>query len=82
MNQLKTEEPYNSDIVLQMQLIARTAPNLRIRYSHSLTMVVKKLITRRKPAGIRHNSYIEVPQRLNAVELKKAMLVGFVEGDG
>ena len=82
LNQLKTEEPYNSDIVLQMQLIARTAPNLRIRYSHSLTMVVKKLIIRRKPAGIRYNSYIEVPQRLNAVELKKAMLVGFVEGDG
>jgi LAGLIDADG endonuclease len=79
LHQLKTEEPYNSDIVIQTQLIARMAPNLSIRYYQSL---VKNLITRSKPAGIRQNSNIILPQRLNAVELKKAMLVGFVEGDG
>ena len=79
MHQLKTEEPYNSDIVKQTQLIAGMAPNLSIRYYYSL---VKNLITRSKPAGIRQNSNIKLPQRLNAVELKKAMLVGFVEGDG
>ena len=41
-----------------------------------------KLIRRKKPAGIRHYLNVGIPQRLNAVELKKAMLVGFVEGDG
>jgi hypothetical protein len=45
-------------------------------------MAVKNLNTRRKPAGIRDISYFEVPQRLNAGELKYAMLVGLVEGDG
>lgn len=79
MHQLKTEEPYNSDIVIQTQLIAGMAPNFSIRYYQSL---VKNLNTRSKPAGIRQNLNIILPQRLNAVELKKAMLVSFVEGGG
>lgn len=37
---------------------------------------------RRKSAGIRKNSYFEVPQRLHAGDLTYAMLVGLIEGDG
>ena len=37
---------------------------------------------RRKSAGIRNNSYFEVPQRLHAGDLTYAMLVGLIEGDG
>ena len=113
-------EPYNSDIVLQILLIAGTssiAPlpscfnspaygplaglvNLawrvakarganKIRYSHitgtalqRVSITVKKLMERRKSAGIRNKSYFEVPQRLHAGDLTYAMLVGLVEGDG
>jgi len=45
-------------------------------------MVVKKLINRRKSAGIRNKSYFEVPQRLDAGDLTYAMLVGLIEGKG
>lgn len=82
MNKIDTEEPYNSDIVLKTQLIAGTFPKWNIRYYPSRTKVVKKLIRRKKPAGIRHFLNVGIPQRLNAVELKKAMLVGFVEKYG
>ena len=77
-----TEEPYNIDIVLKNLLIAGTFSSINIRYSYIPTMAVKKLIIRKKPAGIRSKSYFEVPQRLNAGDLIFAMLVGLIEGDG
>jgi hypothetical protein len=77
-----TEEPYNSDIVLKILLIAGTFPNREIKYSYIHSITVKKLITRKKPAGIRNKSYFEVPQRLNAGNLIYAQLVGLIEGDG
>jgi hypothetical protein len=43
---------------------------------------VKKLISVKKPAGIRNKSYFEVPQRLHAGDLIFAYLVGLIEGDG
>jgi hypothetical protein len=77
-----TEEPYNSDIVLKILLIAGTFPNINIRYSYIHSMAVKKLITRKKPAGIRSYCNFEVPQRLHAGDLTYAFLVGLIEGDG
>ena len=77
-----TEEPYNSDIVLKILLIAGTFPNREIKYSYIHSIAVKKLITRKKPAGIRNKSYFEVPQRLNAGNLIYAQLTGLIEGDG
>jgi hypothetical protein len=77
-----TEELYNSDIVLKILLIAGTFPNKEIKYSYIHSIAVKTLITRKKPAGIRNKSYFEVPQRLNAGDLKYAQLVGLIEGDG
>jgi hypothetical protein len=50
-------------------LIAGTFPNINIRYSCISSITVKKLITRKKPAGIRSKSYFKVPQRLNAGDL-------------
>lgn len=79
---LLIDEPYNSDIVLQILLVAKTSPNKGIRYSYMSPISVKKLITGRKSAGIRNKSYLEVPQRLNAGDLNYAYLVGLVEGDG
>jgi hypothetical protein len=63
-------------------LIAGTFPNKEIKYSYIHSITVKKLITRKKPAGIRNKSYFEVPQRLNAGDLRYAQLVGLIEGDG
>jgi LAGLIDADG endonuclease len=53
-----------------------------IKYSYIRSIIVKKLITMKKPAGIRNKSYLEVPQRLNAGDLTFAYLVGLIEGDG
>jgi LAGLIDADG endonuclease len=103
----KTVEPYNSDIVLQILLIAEKSSiallQNKIRYNHMTCgvhdsllnpsilggrrshysyMVVKRLINRRKSAGIRKKSSFEVPQRLDAGDLRYAMLVGLIEGDG
>lgn len=86
-----TEEPYNRDIVLKILLIAGTfsrSPLSKecggrdIKYSYIRSIIVKKLITIKKPAGIRNKSYLEVPQRLNAGDLTFAYLVGLIEGDG
>lgn len=80
-----TEEPYNSNIVLKFLFVAGKFfpyPGINIRYNYINNIDVKKLINRKKPAGIRNKCYFEVLQRLNTEDLKFAYLVGLIEGDG
>ena len=76
------EEPYNSDIVFKILLIAGKFINLNNSYSYNKFIAVKKLSTIKKPAEIKNKIYFEVSQRLNAGDLNFAMLVGLIEGDG
>ena len=79
---LINEEPYGSDILVQILLVARKCPFNGVRYCKSIRITVKRLITGTKQAVIRNFSNFEVSQRLNAGDLTLAMFVGIIEGDG
>ena len=68
-NNLINEEPYYSDIVLQILLIAGKRSLNEIRYCHSSCLPVKKLIFRTQSADIRYKSSIEFSQRIHAGNL-------------
>ena len=86
------EEPYYSDIVLQILLVAGKRSFNEIGYCYyarawfanasSDNLIVKKLISRTLPAEIQSNISIELSQRLHAGDLEFAWLVGLIEGDG
>ena len=86
------EEPYYSDIVLQILLVAGKRSFNEIGYCYyarawfanasSDNLIVKKLIARTLPAEIQSNISIELSQRLHAGDLEFAWLVGLIEGDG
>jgi hypothetical protein len=63
-------------------LNAGTFPCLNTRYNYIKDINVKKLSIRKIPAEIRSLSNFEVSQRLNAIDLEYAYLVGLIEGDG
>ena len=86
------EEPYSSDTVLQILLVAGKRSFNEIGYCYyarawfanasSDNLIVKKLISRTLPAEIQSNISIELSQRLHAGDLEFAWLVGLIEGDG
>jgi hypothetical protein len=82
------EEPYNSDVVLQILLIAEIPPILEVVYGYiplfsNTPITVKSATTRGQSAGVRSKSTVfEASQRLNAGDLIFAYLVGLIEGDG
>lgn len=88
MGKLLIEEPYNSDVVSQILLIAGISPNLEVVYDYiflfsNIHIGVKITTTRGQPAGVRSKyTCSESSQRLNAGDLTYAFLVGLIEGDG
>ena len=76
------EEPYGSDTVLQILLVAGKRSLNEFRYCYSSGLSVKKLFSRTQPADIQRYYSNEFSQRLNARDLSLAWLVGFIEGDG
>ena len=81
------EEPYYSDIVLQILLVAGKRSFNKIGYCYYSkracdNLTVKKPISRTLPAEILPNIGIELSQRLHAGDLEFAWLVGLIEGDG
>lgn len=76
------EEPYGSDTVLQILLVAGKRSLNEFRYFYSSGLSVKKLFSRTQPADIQRYYSNELSQRLNARDLSLAWLVGFIEGDG
>jgi hypothetical protein len=85
---LLIEEPFNSDIVMQILLIAGISINLDVVYGcgfmlSSIPIGVKITTTRGRPAGVRSKSTCsEASQRLNAGDLIFGYIVGLIEGDG
>jgi len=85
---LLMEEPYNSDVVSKILLIAGISPNSEVVYACMIFFSdvhtgVKITTTRGQPAGVRSKyTCSEASQRLNAGDLSYAFLVGLIEGDG
>lgn len=87
---LFSEEPYNSNIVLQILLIAGISPTLEVIYDWNLLIssiqigpVVKIMTTRGWSAGVRFKSTCyEASQRLHAGDPIFPYIVGLIEGDG
>ncbi len=78
------EEPYNSNVVMQILLIAGIPLNLKVIYDYTINvhLAVKSITIKGQPAGVREISTLEASQRLNAGNLTYAYLVGLIEGDG
>lgn len=78
------EEPYNSNVIIRILLIAVISLNLEVIYFYirKLYIGVKIITTRGQTAGVREISTLEASQRLNAEDLSYAYLVGLIEGDG
>lgn len=82
------EEPYDSDVVLQILFIAGISSILEVVYNYKLLfynilIAVKSATTRGQSAGVRSKSTsFEASQRLNTRDLTLAYLVGLIEGDG
>lgn len=83
-------EPYNSNIVLQILLIAGISPTLEVIYdcnilisSVQIVPAVKIMTTRGWSAGVRNKSTCtEASQRLHAGDPIFPFIVGLIEGDG
>lgn len=79
------EEPYYSNVIIIILLIAMISLNLGVIYFYIWSLYIKvKIITTGKgqTAGVREISTLEASQRLNAENLSYAYLVGLIEGDG
>lgn len=76
------EEPYYSNVIMKILLIAMISLNLEVIYFYiwNLYIKVKIITTRGQIAGVREISLAS--QRLNAGDLSYAYLVGLIEGDG